>query len=193
MNMTPKPQCIIVTGRTGAGKTTFAKRLSAQLWMPVISRDEIKEGYVNTFGAKHDVLPADSNLVVTNLFFDLVRHYLAGQISVVVEAAFQHFLWEKHLPGLRAASQVCFIVCEVDANEAARRHLQRGLDFPQREHFHGDQRVAHFRETGEILAPTAYIAPHFELPTLNVSTQGEYQPGLEQIVAFISDSARAAP
>ena len=41
-----------MTGRAGAGKTTLSKKLGARLWMPVISRDEIKEGYVNTFGVK---------------------------------------------------------------------------------------------------------------------------------------------
>ena len=29
--------------------------------MPVISRDEIKEGYVNSYGVKHDQLPPDTN------------------------------------------------------------------------------------------------------------------------------------
>ncbi|MBA4125068.1 MAG: hypothetical protein H0X72_21705 [Acidobacteria bacterium] len=42
--MNSKPKCIIVTGRAGAGKTTLSKKLGRQLWMPVISRDEIKEG-----------------------------------------------------------------------------------------------------------------------------------------------------
>ena len=35
--------------------------------MPVISRDEIKEGYVNTFGVKHDQLPLDTDGFVSNL------------------------------------------------------------------------------------------------------------------------------
>lgn len=77
--MSTKPKCIIVTGRAGAGKTTLSKKLGARLWMPVISRDEIKEGYVNTFGVKHDQLPNDTDLVVTNLFFDLVNQYPQGQ------------------------------------------------------------------------------------------------------------------
>ena len=54
--MSSKPKCIIVTGRPGSGKTSLSKRLAEQLWMPVISRDEIKEGYVNTHGVKHDGL-----------------------------------------------------------------------------------------------------------------------------------------
>ena len=77
-----------MTGRAGAGKTTLSKKLGARLWMPVISRDEIKEGYVNTFGVKHDQLPNDTDLVVTNLFFDLVNQCLKGKVCLgsVVQA-----------------------------------------------------------------------------------------------------------
>ena len=65
-NMNGKPKCIIVTGRAGAGKTTLSKKLGQQLWMPVISRDEIKEGYVNTYGVKHDQLSPDTDGFVSN-------------------------------------------------------------------------------------------------------------------------------
>jgi adenylate kinase family enzyme len=59
--MSSKPTCIIVTGRPGSGKSTLSKKLGRRLCLPVISRDEIKEGYVNTFGVKHEQLPADTN------------------------------------------------------------------------------------------------------------------------------------
>ena len=96
--MNNKPKCIIVTGRPGSGKTSLSKKLAERLWMPVISRDEIKEGYVNTYGVKHDQLPPDTNGVVTNFFFKIVNQYLAGKISVVIEAAFQHKVWEPWMP-----------------------------------------------------------------------------------------------
>lgn len=85
--MDNKPRCIMITGRPGAGKTTLSQALGPQLRMPIISRDEIKEGYVNTFGMRHDQLPVTVNRIVTSLFFDLVRIYLAGKVSVIIEAA----------------------------------------------------------------------------------------------------------
>jgi adenylate kinase family enzyme len=77
--MNRKPKCIIITGRAGAGKTTLSRKLGQQLWMPVISRDEIKEGYVNTYGVKHDQLSPDTDGIVSDFFFDIAFQYDVGR------------------------------------------------------------------------------------------------------------------
>ena len=153
--------------------------------MPVISRDQIKEGYVNTYGVKHDELSADSNGKVTELFFELVRHYLTGNISVVIEAAFQHKVWEPRMQTICELASPVIVICWVDADVAARRHLQRGLEDPTREYYHGDKRVAHYRQTGEVLPPETYDPPTFDVPTIKVSTDGEYIPPVTEIVKQI--------
>jgi hypothetical protein len=153
--------------------------------MPVISRDEIKEGYVNTFGVKHDELPSNSNGLVSEFFFEIVNQYLASDISVVIEAAFQHNVWEPRMPKIVDLANVWLVVCSADSAVAARRHLQRGLENPKREFFHGDRRVAHYRNTGEILSPESYAPPKFNVPTIHVSTDREYVPSIEEIVKQI--------
>ena len=180
--MNEKPKCIIVTGRPGSGKTTLAKKLGELLWLPVISRDEIKEGYVNTYGIKHDQLPSVTNRLVTDLFFELVNRYLTGSISVVIEAAFQHAVWELRMPRIAELSSPRFVICSIEDSLSATRHLQRGLADPKREFFHGDNRVAHYKATGEILAPESYAAPTFDFPTIKVSTAAGYDPSTDEIV-----------
>lgn len=154
--------------------------------MPVISRDEIKEGYVNTLGVRHDQLPTETNGLVSSLFFEIVNRYLEGKVSVVIEAAFQHQVWEHRMPKILELASPMIVLCAIDSAVAARRHLQRGLDHPGREFYHGDRRVAHYRETGEILAPESYAAPKFDVPTIHVSTDGEYVPSIDEIVKQIT-------
>ena len=153
--------------------------------MPVISRDEIKEGYVNTYGIKHDQLPPDTNGLVSDLFFGIVNEYLAGNISVVIEAAFQHQVWEPRMPKILELASPLIVLCAADGAVAASRHLQRGLENPKREYYHGDKRVAHYRKTGETSPPAGYAEPKFAVPTIQVSTEGEYIPCIDEIVRQI--------
>lgn len=183
--MTRKPKCIIVTGRPGSGKNTLAAKLARALWMPLVSRDEIKEGYVNTFGVKHDELGPDANREATDVFFRLVNEYLANDISIVIEAAFQHHVWEPRMSKIRELASPIMIHCSIDDALAARRYLERGLAEPNREYYHGDNMVVHYRKTGEILPYAEFVPPKFDAPTIEVSTDGAYVPSIDEIVKRI--------
>jgi hypothetical protein len=157
--------------------------------MPVISRDEIKEGYVNTFGVKHDQLPPETNRAVSNFFFEIVNQYLSNKVSVVIEAAFQHKVWAPRMPRIAEVGDPFLVVCSVDGEVAAERHLRRGLDDPNREFYHGDKRVSVYRETGAMSPPGDYVAPELNVPTLLVSTEGGYSPTEDEIVGQIQSSS----
>ncbi|HEY0350300.1 MAG TPA: AAA family ATPase, partial [Pyrinomonadaceae bacterium] len=172
-------------GRPGSGKTTLSKKLGRQLWMPVVSRDEIKEGYVSTFGVKHDQLSTNTDGFVSGFFFDTVCQYLANKVSVVIEAAFQHEVWESRMSRILELSHPYMIVCSVDVEIAAQRHLQRGLANPRREFYHEDKRVSLYRATGEIGTPGPYVTPKFNVPTLYVSTENDYSPSLDELTRQI--------
>ena len=183
--MKPQPKCVIITGRPGSGKTTLSGKLSKLLHVPLLSRDEIKEGFVNSFGISHDQLPADTNGKVNNIFFSTAQMMLEGGVSILVEAAFQHKVWEQVVPHWAQASSLYFIVCETDPLLSARRHLDRGLNDASRGFYHGDKRVQVFKETGQFLGAGEYTPPAFDLPTLKVLTTDGYSPDLAFIKNFI--------
>jgi Cdc6-like AAA superfamily ATPase len=183
--MDRKPKCIVITGRPGSGKTTLTDKLSKQLYVPKISRDELKEGYVNTFEVKHDLLPKETNRVVNDIFKKVIVDLLESQVSLIIEAAFDHKIWEYFIPGFMKISDLYILICDVDAEQSARRHLERGLANPKREYFHGDKRVSVYRETGVFEPGEEYIAPDFSVPTMNILTLNDYSPTLEEIEKFI--------
>ena len=186
-----KPQLVIITGRPGSGKSTLAKKLGGLLYFPVVLRDEIKEGYVNTFKIRHDKLPKNANTVVTDIFFDNLKFLLLKKVSVVAEAAFQHSVWKYYLPRFKKLSNIVMVVCEVDPNIAARRFLKRGLRNPKRQFFNGDNKVLHFQKTGVLLPPAPYETPSLGIPTIKISTSNGYKPKLEKVVRQITSRSKA--
>lgn len=183
--MNPKPTCIIITGRPGSGKTTLSKKLSDLLHMPMLSRDKLKEGLVNTLGIGHNKLPEETNRNVTEFFFSATQMFLKANISVVIEAAFQQKIWIEVVPHWSKLSQLQFVICVADPMLCEKRHLDRGLKDPSREYYHGDESVKIFRETGKISAPKPYLPPLFNFPTIRVDTTDGYAPNLAEIEKFI--------
>ena len=140
---------------------------------------------MNTFGVKHDQLPKDTNGIVNEVFFETTLNLLKGNVSVVIEAAFQHKLWNLIVPRIQQVAHTFIVICDLDPETSARRHLERGLNDHNREFFHGDRRVSIYRETGQFSSGGPYDAPHFDLPTLRVRTDDGYTPELEEIEAFV--------
>ncbi|HWQ99642.1 MAG TPA: hypothetical protein VN397_02220 [Candidatus Methylomirabilis sp.] len=102
-------------------------------------------------------------------------------MSIIAEAAFQHEIWDILIRKVALFSNISIIICEIEPAVAAKRHLQRGLNDASREFFHGDNRVTHFKKTGELLKPGEYQPPNFKFPTITVSTKDRYSPSLKSI------------
>lgn len=180
-----KPYLIVVTGRPGSGKTTFSKELGQQFVLPVINRDEIKEGYVNTLGKSHSELPGDTNKVVTELFFKTITQLLSANVSLIVEAAFQHKLWEAQLNLLKEKTRMFILICKVhDDRIALERFINRGLANPMREYFHGDG-VADLARRGIKLEVSQYDEPHLDIPTIHIDTMSDYKPSINTLKTII--------
>lgn len=184
-----KPFLVVVAGRPGSGKTTLVHELAKKIHCPALCRDEFKEGYVHTLGGSHASLGADINRQLYDIFFAAVQFVVEKNISVLVEAAFQHKLWEPKLTALAELAHILVVVCTVDPQAARLRCIERGLADPAREMFHGDDVVQAARE-GVELPLGDYVPPALGVPTLTVDTTDGYRPTLNEIAAFISEHKR---
>ncbi len=175
-----KPYLLIVTGRPGSGKTTFSKELGGKLFLPIISRDALKEGYVHTFQKKHSDLPSDTNKLVTDLFFQTISDLLESDVSLIAEAAFQHKVWEPRLRLLSKVANIHILICQIEPKKAKERFLRRGLDDSTREYFHGDKAVQDAR-AGEKMTIAEYEPPNLPYPTITIDTTNKYIPSIDEI------------
>jgi len=175
-----RPLLVIVTGRPASGKSTLSHLLAREIKCPLISRDELKEGYVNTLGCPHHQLGDSANWPVYETFFDTIDLLTARNISVVAEAAFQHKLWAPRLTALKEKTNIKIILCNAPPELTRQRFTQRLATDPSRERYHGDNPNS-FAGTYEPLS--------MNVPTLTVDTAQDYCPDLAKIVAFLLENS----
>ena len=174
------PALLVITGRPGSGKTTFAREFGKQCYLPIISRDELKEGYLNTFQKSHSELPDDTNKVVSAIFFNAIRYLLGSQVSIIAEAAFQHQVWAPQLNAIKEKAKIFLLICTVEDEIAVGRFIKRALANPMREYFHGDQGVDVAKnDFGLIVDP--YDEPRLDLPTFHIDTTNGYNPSINEL------------
>lgn len=175
-----KPSLIVVTGRPASGKSTLAHLLAKEIKCPLIARDELKEGYINTLGVRHDQLDKDAAWHIYRLFFETINLLIAKNISLIAEAAFQDHLWKPQLLHLQDKAEIRIIICEIKPDLAKTRFEHRLLANPDRHKFHGDNQ--HKKNGG--LQTDTYVPVDMDVPTLRVDTTQDYSPELQQIVEF---------
>jgi adenylate kinase family enzyme len=174
-----KPLLLVVTGRPASGKTTLSHLLAKALKCPLLSRDELKEGYVNTLDMPHHQLDDSAAWHIYETFFAAIELLIEKNISLIIEAAFQDKLWKQKLPALAEKARIKVIICNPPLYLAQQRFTQRLLTDPERERFHGD---GSFAKTYEPLS--------MNVPTLEIDTTQEYHPDLTHIVQFLQEKSR---
>lgn len=185
-----RPTLIVVSGPSASGKTTLAHALAQAVHCPAICRDEIKEGFVR--GATSESFKPErgdtANQVTTGAFFDVVELLVQRGVTLVAEAAFQHYRWAPRLTALGKLADVRVINCVVDDVVARQRRRQRWVNEPWRRRFHADpdpERLAGM-DPQAVDQPGAYQPIRLDLPTLVVDTSDGYRPEFDEIVSFAS-------
>ena len=180
-----KPLLAVVTGRPAAGKSTLAYRLKDALRVPIVCRDEIKEGHIRTLGGPTNM---DSELParVNDAFFATIDLLLDRGVSLVAVAAFQNRVWAPRLEPMLDRADLRIVVCDVSGPVAVERQSERDRQDPDR--------VAYHPYTAGYDGLTfEYDPPRLPVPTLKVNTAAGYEPDLDSILVFLTQDSNHSP
>lgn len=121
-----KPVLIIVNGLPASGKSTLAKRLGADLTLPVVSRDAIFQTLKNALEFPSDADPSWPGAASFKLLYAFVGTLLAARQSLIIEQFFGR-------PELRAAEllelqrahdfEPVQILCQAEGSALVERYL----------------------------------------------------------------------
>lgn len=181
------PLLVVVSGPPGSGTTTLARALADAIPCAALSRDEIKEGVVHGDDAYTPASGDDANRHTFETLFGVMSLLVDAGVAFVVEASFQHGLWEHGLRPLLDRADVRIVHCRVDPAVAWERIGRRAELSPARRAVHGYYSLL---EPYESFAAKLERFESVELgvPSLEVDTSDGYDPPLEAIVAFLNRS-----
>ncbi len=176
-----KPSIIYISGAPGAGKTTLAKRLSAELYIPHISSDLIHGGHRFT-----DVVSHDRSVSFHEAYVPILQDMAQRGVSfiadhVLVKDRSSHDVIEKLLPYAHV------IIIHLKVTDPIQRYLDRELaridkgvvlredELRERAEYHRTN-LEYTAELGE-----------YGVPTLVVNADDGYEPKFEEIVGWIEE------
>lgn len=184
MSNTPrnKPLIIYVTGAPGSGKTTLAKLISEQLFIPHVSSDLVH-------GGMHFTRPDDydRHAGFHEAFVPLMVTMAKLGMSFVVDHVLQKDISKADvIDKLTPWAQIVYV--HTIAAHSIDRHLARELARNDKGTVLDDEGLSKRAEFhASNLAQTEHPAD-YENPVLIVHTDDGYEPSLEEIVEFIQEN-----
>ncbi|MBL4681777.1 MAG: AAA family ATPase [Pseudomonadales bacterium] len=82
------PKVIVVSGPPASGKTTLAKYLSAQLNLPILAKDFLKESLLDSLGYSGRERSVEIGYAAFQLHLALAREFASMNINFIYETAF---------------------------------------------------------------------------------------------------------
>jgi predicted kinase len=185
-----RPILVVVSGAPGAGKTSLAARLSHDLSLPLLAKDELKETIAEALGAPRDVGQSQRiGQAAYALLFALARRLLDAGTGAIVESNFRRGISEPYLAPLLAASDARLIHCTAEPELLHARYADR-FARGERHSVHLDgERAASLTED---LSAGRFEPLALGVPTIVVDTSHGLDPPYEELVRFIRAGAMAS-
>jgi len=114
------PLLVLINGIPGTGKTTLATALSAELRIPHIAGDDIKELLFDKLGEVDIAWSRELGDITTDMLFDLAQGFLSRGRSLIIEGAFVKNLTAPRVKAL-LDDETSFVEIYCKADPAVRR------------------------------------------------------------------------
>lgn len=184
------PALVLVGGAPATGKSTLAGLLAADLRLPLLSKDLVKEAMLGTLGTSDLARSRELGAAAYAVLYAVVSRVLEAGSGAVVDSNFARGLAEAELRPLAARASTVLVHCQTSSAEIVRRYVERAA---RGERHPGHLDAAALPDLLRHLDAGVYEPLDLQVPTLRVDTTAGYAPGLAEIVAFVVAGNHAGP
>jgi predicted kinase len=177
-----QPLLIIVNGPPASGKSTLAEQVAAELGLPYVSKDALKEELFDSLGVIERTLTRNLGEASMRLLYTVAGSILDAGTGVVIEANFYHGVSEDDLSPIVARARAMMVHCDAPEETIKDRYVDRA-ESGERHPVHGSSKKLNDLE--DHLEEGTFEPLALDIPVIRVDTTNGYDPSVAEIVSQI--------
>lgn len=180
-----RPLLIVINGAPGAGKTTLLRKLTKDLSLPGIGKDDIKELLFDHLGIGDHNWSRDVGVATFEMVYSLIEKWIGLGHDLIIENAFYKEFAAARIAKIVADNNAVFveIYCATDPEVRMKRFIQRTKD-GVRHAGHADTVIAEPEDVIQARYAPLEIGNLIRVDT-TVFGDKEYQGLLEDVSSFL--------